>query len=110
VTVDSTGRIAADGTITLSGTYRCAGGTGPVCVSSSVAQGDTRVRYGIGGTGAVCDGREHRWENSGRPEPGTLKPGRAHAEATVMELRTTSGLPLPALHAEREQEVTLVRD
>ncbi|MTE17602.1 hypothetical protein F0L17_00295 [Streptomyces sp. TRM43335] len=28
----------------------------------------------------------------------------AHAEATVMELRTTSGLPLPALYAERGQE------
>ncbi|MER6633549.1 DUF6299 family protein, partial [Streptomyces sp. NPDC000987] len=38
VTVDRTGRLAADGTVTLSGTYRCLGGTGPVYVSSSLSQ------------------------------------------------------------------------
>lgn len=40
VTVDATGHLAADGTVTLSGTYRCLGRTGPVLVSSSVSQGD----------------------------------------------------------------------
>src|SRR4051794_28527499 len=36
VTVAPTGSIAADGTVTLSGTYRCTAGAGPVFVSSSV--------------------------------------------------------------------------
>ncbi|WAZ24708.1 DUF6299 family protein [Streptomyces cinnabarinus] len=106
VTVDPTGRIAADGTVTLSGTYRCTGGTGPVFVSSSVGQDDT-VRHGIGGTRAICDGLEHRWENTGKPTPGAIEAGAAHVEATVMELDSSAGLPLPAFHASRQQDVTL---
>ncbi|GAA1937392.1 DUF6299 family protein [Streptomyces durmitorensis] len=107
VTVNPTGRLAPDGTVTLSGTYRCTGGTGGVFVSSSLAQKDRRVRHGIGGTRAVCDGMEHAWTNSGRPSPSTLKPGTAHVEATVMELAAQGGLPLPSFHATQQQEVTL---
>ncbi|MFE2358052.1 DUF6299 family protein [Streptomyces parvulus] len=108
VTVDPAGRIAADGTVTLSGTYRCSAGTGAVFVSSSVRQGDSAVRHGIGGTRAVCDGLEHRWVNTATPAEGALKPGAAHVEATLMELRTTSGLPLPSFHARQDQDVTLI--
>ncbi|MEU5750554.1 MULTISPECIES: DUF6299 family protein [unclassified Streptomyces] len=108
VTVDPTGRIAADGSVTLSGTYRCAAGTGPVFVSSSVSQGDPSVRYGIGGTRAVCDGLEHRWINTGTPSQDALEPGAARVEATLMELRTTGILPLPSFHARHGQDVTLV--
>ncbi|MGQ4419540.1 DUF6299 family protein, partial [Streptomyces sp. SAS_269] len=50
LTVDATGRIAADGTITLSGTYRCIGSSGPVFVSSSVTGTDPGIKYAIGGT------------------------------------------------------------
>ncbi|MEU6912323.1 DUF6299 family protein [Streptomyces olindensis] len=109
VTVDAVGRIAADGTVTLSGTYRCVGSSGPVFVSSSVSQGVSTTRYGIGGTRAVCDGAVHRWVNTGRPMPGALTPGSAHVEATLMELRTFSGLPLPSFHATSGQEITLVQ-
>ncbi|MFF4353970.1 DUF6299 family protein [Streptomyces sp. NPDC001530] len=108
VTVDSTGHVAADGTITLSGTYRCLSAAGPVFVSSSVSQDDPRVRQGIGGTAAVCDGAEHRWTNSEKRELGTLTPGTAHVEATLMELSTASGLPLPTFHATRQQDITLI--
>ncbi|WP_432083320.1 DUF6299 family protein [Streptomyces sp. WAC 04229] len=108
VTVDRTGRVAADGTVTLSGTYRCTAAGGAVFVSSSVRQGDSSVRHGIGGTRAVCDGLEHRWVNTGTPSAEALKPGAAHVEATLMELRTTSGLPLPSFHALQGQDVTLV--
>ncbi|MFD4262243.1 DUF6299 family protein [Streptomyces sp. NPDC058534] len=108
VTVDAAGRIAADGTVTLSGTYRCTAATGAVFVSSSVRQGDSSVRHGIGGTRAVCDGLEHRWANTGTPSANALKPGAAQVEATLMELRTTSGLPLPSFHARQDQDVTLV--
>jgi hypothetical protein len=109
VTVDTVGRIAADGTVTLSGTYRCQSSSGPVFVSSSVSQGVSTTRYGIGGTRAVCDGAEHRWVNTGRPMGGALAPGAAHVEATLMELRTFSGLPLPRFHATHGQAVTLTQ-
>ncbi len=109
VTVDAVGRIATDGTVTLSGTYRCVGSSGPVFVSSSVSQGVSTTRYGIGGTRAVCDGAVHRWVNTGRPMSGALTPGAAHVAATLMELRTSSGLPLPSFHATSGQEITLVQ-
>ncbi|MCF2129234.1 DUF6299 family protein [Strepomyces sp. STD 3.1] len=109
VTVDRTGRLAADGTVTLTGTYRCTAADGAVFVSSVVRQGDdSAVRHGIGGTRAVCDGKEHRWANTGTPSADALKPGAAHVEATLMELRTTSGLPLPSFHALQDQDVKLV--
>jgi hypothetical protein len=108
VTVDPTGRIASDGTITLSGTYRCSDSTGPVFVSSSVGQKKTpNVRHGIGGTLAVCDGKEHTWENSGKPTPDSIKSGAADVEATIVELHPVGGLPLPRFHAIHRQDVTL---
>jgi len=107
VTVDPTGRLAADGTVTLSGTYRCTGGTGPVFVTSSLRQGETDPRTGVGGTGAVCDGTLRRWTNTDRIQPGRFEPGRAKVEATVLELRF-SGLLLPFFHAARTQDVTLI--
>ncbi|MGX9884582.1 DUF6299 family protein [Streptomyces sp. NPDC002276] len=107
VTVDPTGSIAPDGTVTLSGTYRCLGNSGPVFVSSSVSQGDSAVRHGIGGTRAVCDGTEHSWENSGKPSSDPLNPGPAQVEATVMELSPQGGLPLPRFHAAQHQDITL---
>jgi hypothetical protein len=110
VTVDPTGRIGADDTITLSGTYRCNAGTGPVFVSSSVGQKKSpNVRHGIGGTFAVCDGQEHRWENTGKPTPGSVKSGAADVEATIVELHPVGGLPLPRFHAIQKQGVTLAK-
>ncbi|MEV0481321.1 DUF6299 family protein [Streptomyces sp. NPDC050508] len=109
VTVDPTGRIAPDGTVTLSGTYRCLGNSGATFVSSSVSQNDPSVRHGIGGTRAVCDGVEHSWENSGKPSSDALTPGAAQVEATVMELSSGGGLPLPRFHAVQRQDITLTK-
>ncbi|MFD9933182.1 DUF6299 family protein [Streptomyces massasporeus] len=109
VTVDAVGRITADGTVTLSGTYRCVSSSGPVFVSSSVSQGVSPTRHGVGGTRAVCDGAEHRWVNTGLVTPGALVAGAARVEATLMELRTFSGLPLPSFHAVQGQDVTLTQ-
>ncbi|MFF1698148.1 DUF6299 family protein [Streptomyces sp. NPDC058257] len=109
VTIDPAGRLAPDGTVTLSGTYQCTGGTGPVFVSSSLTQGNQSVRYGIGGTRAVCDGEQHAWTNTGRPSPAALKPGAGHVEASVMELDSRSGLPLPRFHASQRQDVVLTQ-
>ncbi|MBC9730030.1 DUF6299 family protein [Streptomyces sp. TRM68367] len=64
------------------------------------------VWYGLDGSRAVCDGTEHRWESSGRPEAGAITAGEARVEATVMELRSDSGLPRPT--STRRTAVTLV--
>jgi hypothetical protein len=109
VTVDPVGRIAPDGTVTLAGTYRCSGATGPVFVSSSLAQSPPSVRHGIGGSRAVCDGLTHRWANTGMPSSATITPGAARVEATLTELRPLGGLPLPTFHAVRKQDVLLTR-
>ncbi len=111
VTVDSTGRVAEDGTVTLSGTYRCDDSTGPAFVSSSVGMKKSpNVRQGIGGTLAVCDGRLHRWENTGRPTPDGVKSGAADVEATIVELHPVGGLPLPVFHAMQKRDVKLAKD
>ncbi|MGC0337190.1 DUF6299 family protein [Streptomyces sp. SLBN-8D4] len=109
VTIDPVGRIAEDGTVTLSGTYRCTGGSGPVFVSSSVGERSSSSRYGIGGTRAVCDGVEHSWQNTGKPTPAALAPGAAHVEATLMELTLQGGLPLPRFHAAEQRDITLTK-
>ncbi|CAL9390726.1 hypothetical protein SUDANB6_01253 [Streptomyces sp. enrichment culture] len=111
VTVDPTGRIAPDGTVTLSGTYRCTDSTGPVFVSSSVAQGSPTVHRNVGGTRAVCDGAERRWVHTDRPFPSApVQPGPAHVQAAVTELRPAGFLLLPHFHAFRGQDITLVAD
>ncbi|MEU3839672.1 DUF6299 family protein [Streptomyces sp. NPDC028635] len=116
ITVDPVGRITADGTVTLSGTYSCLGSSGPVFISAAVSQNapangpyaSTR-RYGIGGTRAVCDGAEHTWQNTGKVATDALGPGAAHVETTVLELRPQGGLPLPHFHAARQQDITLTQ-
>ncbi|MGW3951169.1 DUF6299 family protein [Streptomyces sp. NPDC004752] len=108
VTVARVGRVDVDGTVVLTGTYRCRAGIGPVFVSSSISQGSASVRHGIGGTRALCDGAEHRWVNSGKVSSKRTSPGAAHVEATVMELRPQGGLPLPYFHATGQRDVTLV--
>ncbi|MGA5438139.1 DUF6299 family protein [Streptomyces griseoincarnatus] len=106
VTVDPEGRIASDGTVTLTGTYRCVAGTGLVYISSSVNQSTPNVNYGIGGSVAVCDGAEHRWQNSGKAPQNALKAGPAKVEATLLELRGSLIIPVP--HAVSHPDVTLV--
>lgn len=107
VTVDHTGRIGADGTVILSGTYRCTDSSGPVYISSAVSQSDPRIRYGIGGTSATCDGAKHKWQNSSVVSADDLKAGAAHVEATILEMRPAGLVPLPVFHAVEEQDVTL---
>ncbi|MFI5567420.1 DUF6299 family protein [Streptomyces sp. NPDC051740] len=109
VTVDKEGRMA-DGSVTLSGTYRCHGGEGPVFVSSSVSRPSSGVRYSLNGTRAVCDGEEHRWESSGTVPADALKAGRAEAEAILMELRPSGIVLLPVVHAVEHRDVTLAED
>ncbi|WNM30838.1 DUF6299 family protein [Streptomyces sp. Li-HN-5-11] len=109
VTVAPAVRLAADGTVTVSGTYRCTGATGPAFVTTTLSQSTATTRYGIGGTRAVCDGAQHSYVNRGKPST-TLKPGAAHVEATVMELSTLGGLLIvPRFHAVQQQDVRMSR-
>ncbi|GHG90423.1 DUF6299 family protein [Streptomyces lanatus] len=110
VTVDTAAVMAADGTVTVSGTYKCVDSAGPTFVSASVGQKASTNRYAIGGTVAECDGKEHRWQNKSKPSPSTLKHGKADVEATIVELRpmdVLGGLPLPHFHAVLKKNVTL---
>ncbi|BFO16304.1 hypothetical protein SHKM778_26920 [Streptomyces sp. KM77-8] len=68
VTVDEEGRMA-DGSITLSGTYRCTAAEGPVFVSSAVGRPSEILHHSVGGTRAECDGEVHRWANTGSVPP-----------------------------------------
>lgn len=108
VTIDPTGQIAPDGTLTLSGTYRCSRGhSGPVLIGSQVIQKDARA--GIGGTAAICDGQEHTWANTGSTF-GAIAPGTGAGEATLVELEPSSGLPPVAVVLDRDvHEMTLHR-
>ncbi|MEU2332665.1 DUF6299 family protein [Streptomyces sp. NPDC006654] len=109
VTVETTGRLAGDGTVTLSGTYTCTDATGPVFISSSISQDSPTFRHGIGGTQAECDGTTHTWQNTGKVASEKLAPGKAQVEATILELRPAGGLPLPYFHATKEQDITLAK-
>ncbi|MEU6010798.1 DUF6299 family protein [Streptomyces sp. NPDC047453] len=110
VTIDRTARLSADGTVTVSGTYRCFDTNGLAFVGAAISQEPSATRYGIGGTHAVCDGAYHRWQDSGTVTPNRLTPGPARVEAALVELRPHSGLPLPHIHATRQQDVTLIAD
>lgn len=107
VTVDKEGRMA-DGSVTLSGTYRCLGGDGPVFVSSSVGRSPSAPHYSSDGTRAVCDGEEHRWEDTATVPDDALEAGRAHVRATLMELRPSGILLLPLVHAVEHRDIALV--
>ncbi|MEU7027554.1 DUF6299 family protein [Streptomyces sp. NPDC046275] len=108
LSVDPRGTVAQDGTVTLSGSYRCADDSaGPVFVSSTLVQADRSA--GIGGTRAVCDGRVHRWTNSAVVKEPGYRAGTARVEATLMQLTPTGplGLPMPGFLATEEADVTL---
>ncbi|MFE9552182.1 DUF6299 family protein [Streptomyces sp. NPDC006703] len=100
VSANPTGTVSADGTVTLSGTYRCSSPAdpGPVFVASTVRTGS--VGHGIGGTSATCDGAEHTWVNRENPssEP-PVKAGPATIEVTLFQLNLRTGLPLPVIFA-----------
>ena len=113
VSVDPVARLAADGTVTLSGTYRCTDGGGPVFVSASLIHSgpEATLLHGIGSTRAVCDGTLRHWTNKGRTLTDIPAADPTQVEAALVELAPGSGLlPLvPRFRAESpRQDVTLV--
>lgn len=107
LTIDAYGTLAADATVTVSGTYRCLDdGEGPVFVSSNLRQ-DSRST-GIGGTRAVCDGHLHTWTNSAVVKDPAYRPGAARVEAALVQLTAGgAGLPLPGFLAKEQADVEL---
>ncbi|MFB6840092.1 DUF6299 family protein [Streptomyces sp. NPDC056361] len=107
LSVDGRGTVAADSTVTLSGTYLCIDDSaGPVFVSSTLVQGDRSA--GIGGTQAICDGRVHPWVNTSVVKDPAYRAGTARVEATLMQLTTgETGLPTPGFLATRASDVEL---
>lgn len=108
VTVDRVGKLAEDGAITLTGTYRCSTSRlGPVLIGSTVVQGDTRSS--LDGIVANCDGQERAWRATGRASS-TFRPGAARGEATLIQLDISRGLvPFPRVLTTGEAELTLQR-
>ncbi|MEU9997962.1 DUF6299 family protein [Streptomyces sp. NPDC050848] len=108
LSVDAYGTVAADGTVTLSGTYRCLDDSaGPVFVSTTLVQKDRSA--GIGGTRAVCDGQVHDWSNSGVVKEPAYRTGAAQVKATLMQLTPSGplGVPMPGFLAVEEADVIL---
>ncbi|MFF4171565.1 DUF6299 family protein [Streptomyces sp. NPDC001744] len=105
LSVDAYGTVAADSTVTLSGTYRCLDDSaGPVFVASTLVQGDRST--GIGGTRAVCDGHLHTWTNRSVVKDPAYRPGAARVDATLLQLSGT-GLPLPRFLVVEKTDVEL---
>ncbi|GAB2694641.1 DUF6299 family protein [Kitasatospora kifunensis] len=105
------GVIASDGTVTLTGTYRCST-AGAVYVTSNLRVGQTQTNIG-NGVRATCDGNEHSWTSQGKPAQLHAQPGPARVEATLTHL--TQGpawwLPvLPEFLAQQSQDIMLVAD
>ncbi|MGW1997876.1 DUF6299 family protein [Embleya sp. NPDC001921] len=110
VTIDSTVWVAADGTITLSGTYRCTPHhVGTVLVGGQVDQEGRHAS--VGGSVATCDGARHTWRNTGQPYIG-IHPGAARGAATLLELAPGEGvipiLPNVLAHDARDVAVEAI--
>ncbi|GHG77574.1 DUF6299 family protein [Streptomyces griseocarneus] len=109
--IDRTGHIAPDGTITLTGTYRCAPlakPAGTVYIGSNIRQ--SGITSGIGGSIATCDGKEHRWRNDALPYRVTYRAGTARADGMLLQFKKDKhGIPLPHFIAvASERDITLV--
>ena len=100
--------MAADGAITVSGSYQCsADHVGTVLVGGTVEQAD--LHAAIGGSVATCDGRPHTWRTTGQPY-GAFLPGPARGDATLVELHAGESLipVLPNILAHDTRDVTIV--
>ncbi|MBY6306281.1 DUF6299 family protein [Streptomyces clavuligerus] len=108
VTIAPAAEIAPDGTLTLSGTYRCSSlRSGPVLIGAKALQGDARAE--IDGARAVCDDRTHTWREQALPD-GTFRPGAARGEAALVHLDNSQGfVPFPVVLNADKAPLTLRR-
>lgn len=100
------GTLADDGTVTLTGSYRCVEHPGKVVlIGSNVIQNGHPES--IGGFKAQCDGTARTWTNTGRPMTAgrgsgpLLRTGPATVKATMLTMGP-NGMPLPQTIATAE--------
>jgi hypothetical protein len=109
VTVAPTGTVAKDGTVTLTGTYRCSPDAqyGTV-VNGSITDGHETSSVG-GSVPATCDGYEHTWTAQGRPYlPAQAGPIRTEAALVHLTWQSSSLIPQVDVLADQPQDTTLV--
>ncbi|CAL9459257.1 hypothetical protein SUDANB120_02606 [Streptomyces sp. enrichment culture] len=95
-------QLAADGTITLSGSYKCstASPSGAMQISATVVQEGTRLTT-TAEESPVCDGTEREWRGTaGTPQslglPGGIHEGEALFEARLQEIGFSGASLLPS--------------
>jgi len=108
VTVSRVGYVSSNGTVALSGTYRCLrdGAAIPRAdILVTLTQG--QVRFGLGGGPALCDGLIHSW--AVQESPGVnFVPGPALVESSLLRFDAGQQLvPLPRTAAVGERAITL---
>ncbi|MEU4896685.1 DUF6299 family protein [Streptomyces sp. NPDC044780] len=111
LTIDRTGDVTPDGSVTLYGSYRCAGnGSEGLRASVLVTLVQGRERHGLGGYEAVCDGWRHRWVIDGTGV-GRYVRGPADVEGVLLKYGFNDLLgPVPRNVAGIDQKVRLVAD
>ncbi|MER6914443.1 DUF6299 family protein [Streptomyces sp. NPDC000594] len=106
ITIAPAAQLSPDGTLTLSGTYRCSSlRSGPVLIGAKAVQHDTRAT--IDGARAICDDRVHTWRERAEGE-GTFRAGAAHGEAVLIHLDSSqSFVPLPVILNADDRNLTV---
>ncbi|OPF70789.1 hypothetical protein VT50_0235730 [Streptomyces antioxidans] len=109
LTIDRTGNVSPDGSVTLYGSYRCVReGAGYARATVLVTLTQDGERHGLGGYNAVCDGQRHRWLIDAA-NVGPYQPGPADAEGTLLRFDAGgSFVPVPRSAVGVEREVRLV--
>ncbi|QMU71152.1 DUF6299 family protein [Streptacidiphilus sp. P02-A3a] len=108
VTVAPSGGIAKDGTVTLTGTYRCDSSVGYGTVVNVLVT-DGSNTSSVGSSRLVsCDGAEHTWTAIGQPYQ-SVAAGPIRVEATLIHLSWQGSLiPRTDVLADQQQTSTLV--
>ncbi|MFD0270540.1 DUF6299 family protein [Streptomyces sp. NPDC127106] len=94
ISVRSEAHIGEDGTITLSGSYRCEQPSpkGTIQVKATLVQDD--VHLGLGAGEAVCDGRDHDWQaHAPLGYTPQVHAGPAEATAELQEIHFSGLMP-----------------
>ncbi|MCF3180979.1 MULTISPECIES: DUF6299 family protein [Streptomyces] len=110
ISLGSKARITPDGSVVLSGAYRCelSPTSGAVQIKATVVQDGTRLSIGAGEV--FCDGRVHAWE-AVSPLTAGLHPGSAHAVAELQEIHMAGLMPRAlSTVAEDQQDIEVVAD
>ncbi|MET9637432.1 MULTISPECIES: DUF6299 family protein [Streptomyces] len=85
--------VAADGTVTLSGSYHCeqASPTGAMQIKATVEHEGGRLS--VGAEQPVCDGKERRWVATAPGRWVNVRPGHAVVTAELQEVRLSGLMP-----------------